>query len=402
MPLTLPISTRYPRRWAIATDRGPARAGRAVMGAAVVAALAFSGLAGCASNTTSSPPASSPPVTTPDPTSSATGTAKPLAVPVIERNLATGLTVPWGVAALPDGSFLVAERDSARVLLITADGRKSGVGSVAGVVPAGEGGLLGLAVSPTFSTDRMVFAYTTTRADNRVVAMRWPEGGQLGAPKTVLAGIPNGTIHNGGRLAFGPDGLLYVTTGDGGVSSRSQDKGSLGGKILRIRSDGTIPADNPFAGSSVWSYGHRNVQGIAWDSSKRLWASEFGQSTFDELNLITRGGNYGWPLVEGPSNDPNFVAPFATWRPTAIASPSGLAIVNDVAYLGALRGERLWQVPLTGNDKGQPTSRLSGALGRIRTVVAIDGTQLVVTTSNTDGRVTPRRDDDKLVLIRLR
>ena len=194
----------------------------------------------------------------------------------------------------------------------------------------------------------------------------------------MLTGIPDASYHDGGRLLFGPDGMLYVTTGDAGVPENAQDLSSLSGKILRVNADGSVPDDNPFPDSPVWSYGHRNVQGLAFDDDGRLWASEFGSSAYDELNLIEPGANYGWPEVEGVggavSEANDFVDPQVTW-PTSEASPSGLAWHDGVLYMGALRGERLWEIPVSGDTAQAPTAALDGALGRIRTVVvAPDGT----------------------------
>jgi glucose/arabinose dehydrogenase len=313
---------------------------------------------------------------------------------------ATDLEAPWSVAFLADGTALISERDTARILELRADGTTRVVGTVEWVAHGGEGGLLGLAVAPSFAQDRLVYAYLTAARDNRVVRMAWPAGGSLGPPQVVLSGIPKGAIHNGGQLVFGPGGLLWISTGDEGVPERAQDLGSLGGKILRVSPDGSVPADNPFPGSPIWSYGHRNVQGLAFDSAGQLWASEFGAKGRDELNRIERGGNYGWPAVEGPGGAPSYLDPYASW-PTSEASPSGLAIVADVAYLGALRGQRLWQVPLAGSRAGQPRAFLEGELGRIRGVLAVPGGGLWVTTSNTDGRGEPRAGDDRVAEVRL-
>jgi glucose/arabinose dehydrogenase len=214
----------------------------------------------------------------------------------------------------------------------------------------------------------------------------------------VIDGIPQGDIHNGGRIAVGPDGNLWIGTGDSGDRPQSQDRSSLAGKILRVGTDGSVPADNPFPGSPVWSYGHRNVQGLAFDSQGRLWATEFGQNTYDELNLVRKGGNFGWPEVEGAGGGSQYVDPVVTW-PTDQASPSGVAIVDDVAYIGALRGERLWQVPLRGSSAGEPRAAFRGDYGRIRTVQAAPDGSLWITTSNRDGRGSPADDDDRVLRV---
>lgn len=217
----------------------------------------------------------------------------------------------------------------------------------------------------------------------------------------MLTGIPSAWNHNGGVITFGPDGKLWIGTGDAADTDNAQDRTSLGGKILRINGDGTVPCDNPFKDSPVYSLGHRNVQGLAFDSENRLWATEFGQDTWDEFNRILPGRNYGWPLVEGKKKRKGFVAPKVQWR-TDVASPSGLAIVDDVAYLGALRGERLWAVPLLGKGVGAPKSLLKGKFGRLRNVVATPkGKHLWVTTSNTDGRGEPGKRDDRVLRLDL-
>jgi glucose/arabinose dehydrogenase len=312
-------------------------------------------------------------------------------------DVTTGLEVPWGLAFLPGGSALVSERMTGRILRVQPDGVRHVLGTVPGVVAEGEGGLLGLAVPPGGST--AVYAYLTTDRDNRVVRLPLTGSG-LGTPEPVLTDIPKGRIHNGGRIVFGPDGDLWVGTGETGNPDLAQDTGSLAGKILRVRPDGTVPSDNPFPGSAVWSYGHRNVQGLAFDSAGRLWASEFGASAFDELNLVERGGNHGWPVVEGVGGDAGFVDPQVTW-PTADASPSGLVIVGDVAYLAALRGQRLWQVPLVDGRARTPKGWLDGRFGRLRTLAAAPDGSLWLTTSNRDGRGTPRAGDDRIVRLEL-
>jgi glucose/arabinose dehydrogenase len=309
----------------------------------------------------------------------------------------TGLRVPWGLAFLPDGTALVAERPTGRVVRIGPDGGAATAGTVPGVADQGEGGLLGLAVVPGGGAAiANVYAYfTSTSGDNRVVRMPY-RGGRLGAPAPVLTGIPAAGNHNGGRIVLGPDGNLWIGTGDAGDRAESQDRGSLGGKILRIRPDGSVPRDNPFPGSPVWSYGHRNVQGLAFDSRGQLWATEFGQNTWDELNKVTKGGNHGWPDVEGRGEGRGLVDPQVVWR-TDEASPSGLAILGDVAYVAGLRGERLWQVPVGGGTAGRPVAALEGRLGRLRTVEPDPDGGLWVTTSNRDGRGSPADGDDRIV-----
>jgi aldose sugar dehydrogenase len=342
-----------------------------------------------------------------EPRSSSSTTAATAAVPGVHvvKTLASGLQVPWGIAFLPDGSALVAERPTGRVLLIGAQGGATAVGTVPGVRDFGEGGLLGLALEPSTgdpSTAKpaTLFAYlTSTSDDNRVLRMTF-DGSRLGPATPVLTGIPSANHHDGGLITIGPDGKLWIGTGEGGATQRAQNRSNLGGKILRINLDGTIPTDNPFPGSAVYSLGHRNVQGLAFDSSNQPWAIEFGQNTWDELNRIVAGGNYGWPEVEGKAHRKGFIDPLVQW-PTSDASPSGMAIVDDVAYIGGLRGERLWQVPLHGTTVGTPKAYLTGQFGRIRNVCATRDGQLWITTSNRDGRGDPGPDDDRVILLSL-
>ncbi len=320
----------------------------------------------------------------------------------VSATVADGLDTPWGLAVLPGGDLLVGSRDTGRIVRAAAGGgAKADVGVVPGVVPAGEGGLLGLALSPGFATDHLVYAYLTAADDNRIVRLTYdqqqPAGSQLGALQTILTGIPKGSNHNGGRIAFGPDGMLYAGTGESGRTALAQDLGSLGGKILRMTPDGAPAPGNPFPGSVVLSYGHRNVQGLAWDAQGRLWASEFGQNTWDELNLVRPGGNYGWPVVEGVGGRAGYVDPAATWH-TDVASPSGIAFADGAIWMAALRGTRLWEIPLTdAGTTGPPRAFLDGAYGRLRTVVADRDGTLLLGTSNTDGRGDPRPGDDRVL-----
>jgi glucose/arabinose dehydrogenase len=315
--------------------------------------------------------------------------------------LATNLEVPWSFAFLPGGNALVTERDSGRLLSVNPSGEAREVQTIP-EGGSGEGGLLGVAVSPNYEEDRYVYAYYTTERDNRVVRFR------IGAePEPVLTGIPVNSYHDGGRIKFGPDGMLYISTGDAGDTENSQDRGSLGGKILRIEPDGSIPKDNPFAGNPVYSYGHRNVEGLAWDAEGQLYASEFGQNTWDEVNRIEAGENYGWPEVEGKGGeDRGYVDPITVW-PTSEASPSGAEIMVDGAipqwegdlFVAALRGERLWHLEL--NDKGHVTHReklLDGEVGRVRDVAQAPDGSLWVSTSNYDSYGSPVSEQDDRIL----
>ncbi|MFF9057279.1 PQQ-dependent sugar dehydrogenase [Streptomyces sp. NPDC014882] len=376
---------------------------------AVLAASVLLLTAGCSSDGGGPPgaapsPSASPSAAVSPPAAEETPPAKG-AVAVV-RTVAEGLATPWGLAPLPEGGLLVASRDEGTITLVdTGSGKKTELGEVPGVSAAGEGGLLGIALSPDYASDRMVYAYFTSASDNRVVRMLYdaerPAGEQLGAPDTVFRGIPKGMIHNGGRIAFGPDRMLYVGTGESGRQGLSQDKGSLGGKILRLTPEGEPAAGNPFPGSPVYSYGHRNVQGLAWDAKQRLFAAEFGQNTWDELNAIVPGGNYGWPEAEGRSGDAKYRDPVAQWH-TDEASPSGVAHAGGSMWLAGLRGERLWRVPLKGTAaSAAPQAFLEGKYGRLRTVVAAGGDRLWVTTSNTDGRGTPKKGDDRILELKV-
>ncbi|MGZ5405802.1 MAG: PQQ-dependent sugar dehydrogenase, partial [Nocardioides sp.] len=236
-----------------------------VVALGTVLALLF--LAGCGEDPDAGPGPATVTATTasPEPDASDDGSDPPEPPRVVDE-IATGLAVPWGVAFLPDGRAVVTERDSRRVLLVDPDGGAPVVaGEIERAVPQGEGGLLGVAVSPDFRRDRLLYFYLSADSDNRILRAELGADDTLGATEVVLDGIPLGAIHNGGRLAFGPDGFLYASTGETGVGELSQDLDSLGGKILRITTDGQPAPGNPDAGSPVWSYGHRNVQGLAFD-----------------------------------------------------------------------------------------------------------------------------------------
>ncbi|GAA1844513.1 PQQ-dependent sugar dehydrogenase [Agromyces salentinus] len=322
----------------------------------------------------------------------------------VVETIAQGLQAPWSILRLPDGGVLVSERDTARIVEVSADGSLRVAGTVADVVPGGEGGLLGLAHLPgAGGAGGHVYAYFSAASENRIVRM--PLSGAPGslsvrAPETVLAGIPRGASnHQGGRLAFGPDGLLYATVGDGGDGDAAQDPDSLSGKILRMTPDGAPAPGNPF-GTLVHSLGHRNPQGLAWDDDGRLWAAEFGQNTWDELNLIEPGGNYGWPVVEGRAGAAGYLDPVLQWS-TAEASPSGLAVMGDSLFLAALRGERLWVAAPASSGAPEAAAAFVGEFGRLRDAVAGPDGELWVLTNNTDGRGSPIEGDDRLLRVRL-
>ncbi|GLZ15107.1 oxidoreductase [Actinomadura sp. NBRC 104425] len=337
--------------------------------------------------------ASTPPPLSGSPGASGRQTAAGLGEP---RELAGNLRVPWAIAFLPGGDALVTERDTARLLRVTPQGRVGEIGRVPGVEPGGEGGLMGVAVSPSFTRDRLVYLYFTAASDNRVV--RYRLDGALRDARPIVTGIPKGANHNGGRLAFGPDGMLYISTGEVYRGELAQDRDSLGGKILRVTPDGRPAPGNPF-GTRVWTLGHRNVQGMAWDDQGRMYATEFGQDRFDEVNRIEKGRNYGWPEVEGFGGRSGFTDPLLTWS-TAEASPSGLAYAGGSLWAAGLRGRRLWQVPLDGSGRaGRPVARLEDRYGRLRAVVRAPDGALWVTTSNHDGRGSPRSGDDKILVI---
>ena len=341
--------------------------------------------------------ARTPPAVT-SPGGGASGTARPGE----PRVLVSGLQVPWAVAFLPGGDALVTERDTGDLVRVTPSGRVTRIGTVPGVEAEGEGGLLGVAVPPTFDRDRYVYLYFTAAGDNRVVRFRYTDGGAVGGLQPIVTGIPKGGNHNGGRLAFGPDGMLYIATGEVYRTELAQDRDSLGGKILRVTPDGRPAPGNPY-GTRIWSYGHRNVQGLAWDERGRLFATEFGQDRFDEINRIDKGANYGWPRVEGVGGRRPYTDPLLTWS-TAEASPSGLAYAGGSLWAAALRGERLWQVPLdAAGNAGRPVAHHQGRYGRLRAVVASPrGDALWVTTSNRDGRGEQRAGDDKILVIPVR
>ena len=349
-------------------------------------------LAGCSAPQVPSSPGVTTTTSTPAPTAVQSTAVQPIGEPTI---LASGLTTPWSVVPLSTGSSLISERDTGLVKELTADGGLREVGAIPGVAPGGEGGLLGLAVE---ADEQWLSVFFTSATDNRIVRFALdgePGDYRIGAGEELLTGLPKAGNHNGGRLGFGPDGMLYATAGDAGQPDGAQDPAFLGGKILRIEPDGGIPNDNPFAASPVWSLGHRNPQGIAWDADGQLWAAEFGQSTWDEFNRIEPGANYGWPVVEGAGGVEGFVDPVYQW-PTSEASPSGLAFTSETFFLAALRGQRVWAL-YTEGVTAAAVPWFVGTHGRIRDAVSAPDGSLWLLTSNTDRNGSSPAGGDALI-----
>jgi glucose/arabinose dehydrogenase len=324
--------------------------------------------------------------------------------PTIEV-VAEDLEIPWEIAFLPDSSLLVTERPG-RLVRLYPGSRE--IVLVSGVAHVGEGGLLGLALHPDFETNGWLYLYLTTRTSgaltNRVERYRFNQtNNSLSGRLVIIENIPGAQFHDGGRLAFGPDNLLYITTGDAGQENSAQAVNSLAGKILRLTADGGIPADNPFS-NAVYSYGHRNPQGIAWDSQGRLWSSEHGpsgaQTGNDEVNLITAGSNYGWPAVRGSQTRSGMVSPVIESGRSDTWAPGDAEVVDDLVFFTGLRGEALYTARLVGDQLMDLTAHFVGEYGRLR-AVTIDptGEWLYLTTSNTDGRGTVRAGDDKIIRI---
>lgn len=351
------------------------------------------------SQNVSAPPVAVPPAapTTSIPPAAATLPAGIQPIVTLARNL----EIPWGLAFLPDGSIIFTERPG-RIRLIDKEGvlLAAPLLTVTDVAPRGEGGLLGIAVHPDFAKNGFIYIYHTYSKQsglaNRVVRYRMDDV-RLMLDKVIFDDIPASSTHDGGRLKFGPDACLYITAGDAAQPNLAQDKNSLAGKILRVNDEGSIPAGNPFPGSPVYSYGHRNPQGLAWDDKGRLWETEHGSSTRDELNLIKPGKNYGWPLVRGDEKAEGTVPPVLhsgddTW------APSGLAYYDGSLYFAGLRGQSLYQAVILG-DKAELKTHLNKQFGRLREVVLGKDNLLYVFTNNRDGRGVPAVGDDLLLRI---
>jgi len=298
--------------------------------------------------------------------------------PAAVETVVSGLQVPWDFAFLPDDSALVTERVTGRLRKVSPDGLLSEVRTIDDIAqPAKQAGLQGVAVSPSYAKDGWIYLYYTTETDSRVVRTQLDPQAPL---EPILTGIPRGDIHNGGRIRFGPDGMLYVTTGEAGDRPRAQDPNDLGGKILRITPEGDPAPGNPFGDSPVYAMGLRDPQGLAWDEQGQLFGSEFGHHNLDELNRIEPGANYGWPELEGTGGEPEFTDPVATWKP-ADASPSGITYYDGQIWIACLRGERLYRINTDGSSAEQ---LLTGQYGRLRLVTeAPDGSLWVLTNDRT-------------------
>ncbi|MDO8497569.1 MAG: PQQ-dependent sugar dehydrogenase [bacterium] len=320
--------------------------------------------------------------------------------------VATGLDTPWAIAFLPDQSMLVTERKG-MVRRIDTNGvlDSTPVATLSQVKKIGEGGLLGITTHPDFENNKYVYLYYTYSSNdnntlNRVVRMTY-QNNTLTDEKIIIDKIPGSSNHNGGRIKFGLDGFLYIGTGDAENPSQAQDTKTLGGKILRVTDAGDIPSDNPFH-NPVYSYGHRNVQGLAWDKAGRLWATEHGrsgiQSGLDEINQVEMGKNYGWPIIQGDETNPGMETAKKNSGDTTWA-PAGAVTVGNFLFFGGLRGQTLYEAGIGNDGVRELKEHFKGEFGRIREVVLGPDGMLYITTSNKDGRGIPKNGDDKVIRI---
>lgn len=313
--------------------------------------------------------------------------------------VAENLHAPWAISKIED-TFFITER-TGNIVKITGDEIVTQqVELKQQRSTASEAGLLGLVLAPDFAQSNEAYAYYTYENGgeqfNRIVVLQL-DGDVWKETALLLDEIPSGTYHHGGRLQIGPDGKLYATTGDASNRDIAQDVNSLGGKILRLNLDGSIPTDNPFDNSYVYSYGHRNPQGITWAPDGTMYASEHGNSANDEINRIEAGQNYGWPMIEGNETQDGLVSPLFTSGNDTTWAPSGMGYYNNILYVAALRGTALLQFNLATNDMREVVTDL----GRIRDVL-IEGDTLYFISNNSDGRGNPLENDDKLYRIKLK
>lgn len=315
--------------------------------------------------------------------------------------VAKNLEIPWEVAFLPNGEYLVSERPG-RLLKI---GKNRTVIEVKGVKHIGEGGLMGLALHPDFKKNQLLYLYLTSEENGQIVnrVERYLfNNNSLSQREVIIDGIAGARIHDGGRIEFGPDGYLYITTGDAGDESSAQDRNLLNGKILRVKEDGSIPAENPF-GNAVYSWGHRNVQGIAWDNSGQLWATEHGRSGIrsglDELNLIIPGQNYGWPIIEGDESREGMKIPVIHSGASDTWAPAGAEFIDGSIFFAGLRGAALYEAKIEKGKVKNIKLHFRKEFGRLRAVRLGPDGYLYITTSNRDGRGQALAEDDKLIRI---
>ncbi len=317
------------------------------------------------------------------------------------RIIAENLEIPWQLAVLPDGSLLVTERRGRLVHL----GSVRRTLEVPGVRHVGEGGLMGMALDPDFAANQRLYLCLTADGasglENRVERYRWTGAG-ITERAVILDRIPAAQFHDGCGLAFGPDGLLYITTGDATDGALAQDRTSLAGKILRVTAGGEIPLDNPF-GTHVYSWGHRNAQGLAWDDGGRLWSTEHGrsglESGLDEINRIEPGRNYGWPVMQGDRTRDGMAAPLMHSGPDYTWAPAGVAYRDGSLFFGGLRGAALYEARLEDDEVAALIAHFYGDFGRIRAVTVGPDGMLYFTTSNRDARGPATQGDDRIVRV---
>ncbi|MFC0523580.1 PQQ-dependent sugar dehydrogenase [Pontibacillus salicampi] len=314
----------------------------------------------------------------------------------VQQVIAKELDVPWDINK-HENTFFISQRGGSIVEVGEAGEKEEQELSLSkDVVEKGEGGLLGFLLHPSFSETQEAFLYHTYEQEgkllNRVITIKLEEG-VWKEQSVLLDQIPGDSIHNGGRLEMGPDQKLYVSVGDAAKQSSAQDKNTLSGSILRMNMDGTVPSDNPFDQSYVYSYGHRNPQGMAWDEDGTMYAAEHGSSAHDEINIIKPGHNYGWPVIQGDEEQEGMETPLfhsgdETWAPSALAYNQGRL------FAAGLRGEQLRMFDL----EEKASSVYVQDVGRVRDILIAEASMYIVT-NNTDGRGTPGPEDDKLIQI---